>query len=98
MVSESERLLAAIVSERLWAAIEGRVSPQRVERIIMDEGFDIIRDDAPKGWFDLICVKDGDVQFVIRYQWWMEFGWYYDVLDGPFLNDVQSVRNARRVS
>lgn len=79
-----------MVSERLLAAIAGRVPPQRIERIIREDGFDIVRMDAPNGWFDLICVKDDKVKLVVRYQFWHKFGWYYDVIKGSILKYVKA--------
>lgn len=79
-----------MVSEKLLDAIANRFHPQRIERIIRDDGFDIVRMDAPNGWFDLICVKDDKVKLVVRYQFWHKFGWYYDILKGRILKDVKS--------
>lgn len=77
-----------MVSERLLEAIEARVRPQVIERILLQEGFDITHDDAPNGWFDIFCVDDCKVKFVVRYQFWPNFGWYYNVIDGYPLKSV----------
>ncbi len=77
-----------MVNEKLVEAIEARVRPQIIERILIHEDFDITHDDAPNGWFDIVCAKNGKVELVVRYQFWPNFGWYYDVIDGYHIKSV----------